>query len=113
MLFSLLQMLQAEVHSTNVERGMAPLSRDLSGVVLPHDHFGSHLNAQGQTVDEKLEERNFAHAGKVLADIWTSTVTDGFLQLQNILIPRKMILQKSPESSEWCAKHIQESRHFL
>ena len=26
-----------------VERRMAPLSRDLSGVILKHDHFGSHL----------------------------------------------------------------------
>ena len=30
-----------------VERRMEPLSRDLSGVVLPHDHFGNHL-AGGQ-----------------------------------------------------------------
>lgn len=27
-----------------VERRMAPLSRDLAGLVLPHDHFGSHLD---------------------------------------------------------------------
>jgi len=26
-----------------VERGMAPLSRDLSGLILPHDYYGSHL----------------------------------------------------------------------
>ena len=27
-----------------VERRMSPHSRDISGVVLPHDHFGSHLD---------------------------------------------------------------------
>ena len=26
-----------------VERRMVPLSRDLSGVILPHDHYDSHL----------------------------------------------------------------------
>ena len=92
---------------------MAPLSHDLSGVVLPHDHFGSHLNAQGQTVDEKLEEQNFAHAGKVLADIWSSTVIDGFPTVAEYIDPKEEdpteITRKSPE---WCAKHIQESRHF-
>jgi len=31
---------------------MAPLSHDLAGILLPHDHFGSHLNATGHTVDE-------------------------------------------------------------
>jgi hypothetical protein len=34
-----------------VERRMAPLSHDLSGLLLPHDHFGSHLNNSGKTVD--------------------------------------------------------------
>lgn len=27
-----------------VERRMAPLSRELTGIILPHDHFGNHLN---------------------------------------------------------------------
>ncbi|KAL9693760.1 hypothetical protein quinque_013045 [Culex quinquefasciatus] len=34
-----------------VERRMAPLSRQLSGVVLPHDRYGSHLDASGKTGD--------------------------------------------------------------
>ena len=47
-----------------VERRMAPLSRELSGVVLPYDHFGSHLDGNGKTIDEELELQNFNHAGK-------------------------------------------------
>ena len=97
-----------------VERCMAPLSHDLFGVVLPHDHFGSHLNAQGQTVDEKLEEQNFAHAGEVLADIWSSTVIDGFPTVAEYIDLKEEnpteITRKSPE---WCAKHILESKYFL
>lgn len=34
-----------------VERWMAPLRRQLSGLVLPHDHFGNHLDSSGKTVD--------------------------------------------------------------
>ena len=37
-----------------VERRMAPLSRDLSGLILPHDHYGSYLDANGKTVDSDL-----------------------------------------------------------
>jgi hypothetical protein len=28
------------------ERKMAPLSRELSGLIIPHDNFGSHLDDQ-------------------------------------------------------------------
>ncbi|ESO11249.1 hypothetical protein HELRODRAFT_183352 [Helobdella robusta] len=45
-----------------VERRMAPLSRELSGVILLHDFYGSHLDINGKTIDEKLEILNFEHA---------------------------------------------------
>uniref|UniRef100_U9UEM9 C2H2-type domain-containing protein n=1 Tax=Rhizophagus irregularis (strain DAOM 181602 / DAOM 197198 / MUCL 43194) TaxID=747089 RepID=U9UEM9_RHIID len=34
-----------------VERGMATLSRKLADIMLPVDHFGSHLNTQGKVID--------------------------------------------------------------
>ena len=43
---------------------MAPLSRELSGLILPHDHYGSHLDENGRTFDEEMEKNNFAYAGK-------------------------------------------------
>lgn len=46
-----------------VERRMAPLSRELATVVLPYEHYGSHLDSQGRTIDEELEVKNFQHAG--------------------------------------------------
>lgn len=46
-----------------VERRMAPLSRELATVVLPYEHYGSHLDSQGKTIDSELELRNFQHAG--------------------------------------------------
>ena len=40
-----------------VERKMAPLSRELSGFIIPHDNFGSHLDDQGKTIDSVLEKK--------------------------------------------------------
>jgi hypothetical protein len=57
-----------------VERRMAPLSRDLSGLILPFDFYGSHLNSSNKTVDFDLEKRNFAYAGRSLAEIWSNSV---------------------------------------
>ena len=41
-----------------VERKMAPLSKELTGLILglPHDHYGSHLNDRGVTIDADLEK---------------------------------------------------------
>ncbi|UJR34218.1 hypothetical protein I4U23_021624 [Adineta vaga] len=61
-----------------VERRMAPLSHDLAGLILPHDHFGSHLNDSGSTVNVDLEKLNFRKAGQILAETWNQTVIDGY-----------------------------------
>eukprot|EP00731_Ephydatia_muelleri_P009113 Em0004g1451a len=58
------------------ERRMAPLSKELSGLILPHDKYGSHLNDQGLTIDTDLKKKNFAFAGSTLAEIWSQTVVD-------------------------------------
>ena len=52
-----------------VERRMAPLSRELSGLILPHEHFGTHLDADGRTIDEELEKANFSFAGRTLSEV--------------------------------------------
>ena len=44
---------------------MSNLSKELSGVILPHDHFGTHLDNENDTIDEELELQNFEHAGEV------------------------------------------------
>ncbi len=68
-----------------VERRMAPLSHDVSGIILPHEHHGTHLNDSGETIDEALEKRNFKKAGEVLAGIW-----------------RKTVINKNPVDAKWC-----------
>jgi len=57
---------------------MAPLSRQLCGLLLPHDRYGTHLDASRHTVDETLERKNFQYAGEALAEVWSNTIIDKF-----------------------------------
>ena len=72
-----------------VERKMAPLSKELSGLILPHEHFGSHLDNSGRTIDFDLEKENFEHDGKLLADIWSNVVIDKFPTIFEYVDPSK------------------------
>ena len=47
-----------------VERRMAPLTRELSGLIILHDYYSSHLDENNHTIDEKMRQNNFAYAGK-------------------------------------------------
>ena len=46
----------------------------MSGVILLHDHFGTHLDNNNNTVDEELELTNFEHAGEILAKLCSKLV---------------------------------------
>ncbi|CAG8763571.1 24730_t:CDS:2, partial [Cetraspora pellucida] len=53
-----------------VECNMSTLSGKLAGIVLPINHFGSHLNSSDDVIDSKLANQNFNYAGERLCDIW-------------------------------------------
>lgn len=99
-----------------VERRMAPLSRQLSGVVLSHEHFGSHLDSSGRTVDLELEKKNFRHAGECLAEIFSAVTIDGypvtaeFVSSEESELDKNSIVKVSPE---WISKHVRSSQYFL
>ena len=57
------------------ERRMYHLSKQMTGVVLPHDTYGSHLN-NGKTFDIELEKKNFKAAGETLGEIWSELKID-------------------------------------
>ncbi|GBM72663.1 hypothetical protein AVEN_213165-1 [Araneus ventricosus] len=61
-----------------VQRKMAPLSKELSKLILPHEQYWSRLDAQRNTINPKLEEKNFEYAGKCLADVWSAVVLDNY-----------------------------------
>ena len=44
----------------NVERRMVKHSKELGGVILKHDKFGSHLDAKSVTVDKDLQLKTFS-----------------------------------------------------
>ena len=50
-----------------LERRMVKLSKELNGVILEHDKFGSHRDAKDVTVDKNLKLKNFEYTGRTLA----------------------------------------------
>ena len=98
-----------------VERRMAPLSKELSSLILPHDKYGSHLNDQGQTIDTNLEKKNFAFAGSTLAEIWSQIVVDSHPILAEYVDPE--LSELKPENLQlkdpiWFAAHVRTSQYF-
>ena len=61
-----------------IERRMAPLSKELAGIILPHDTYGTHLDSNGVTIDSDKEKANFKKAGETFAKIWSETKIDEF-----------------------------------
>ena len=86
---------------------MVKLSKELSGAVLKHDKFGSHLDAKGVTVDKDLELKNFEYARHTLAENWSGFVIDGNL------VVAEFIEHDAPIFKEWKACHGWQSQCFL
>lgn len=98
------------------ERRMAPLSRDLCGIVLDHEHFGSHLDKNAKTIDEELEKRNFKHCGECLRDIWNETIIDNYeikASWRDAMNQDELELQYPPIDPQWYALHIRQGYYCL
>lgn len=98
-----------------VERRMAPLSKELAGVILPFEYYGSHLDQNCKTVDLELEKKNFGFAGKALAEIWSNMVIDNFQVIAEYISaedsePTMDIIKKS---QSWLSIHVRSSQYFL
>ena len=96
-----------------VERRMAPLSRELAGLLLEHEHFGSHLDSQGRTIDEALEMKNFEHAGDTLGEVWSTTVIDGYPVTAQFIKPTEIVKNLEKKSPEWNNVHVRESQYMV
>lgn len=96
-----------------VERRMAPLSKHLTGVVLPHDVYGTHLDAKGKTSDAELELKNFEAAGKALASLWSELVLDSYPVTARY--EGENAEEEMPEAVDagWYSKHVRESQYCL
>ena len=95
-----------------VERRIAPLSHDISGIILPHDCFGNQLDTSGKTKDIELEKRNFFKAAEVLAEIWSNTVIDGH-KVEAKALPVGLEYELEAVDAEWARRHVQQSRYSI
>jgi len=98
-----------------VERRMAPLSRELAGLILPHEHYGSHLDKQGNTVNDELETANFAFAGKTLSEVWSGMVIDGFPVVAEYIGPDECECNSNDLRTvtiQWRNMHVRQSQYF-
>ena len=73
---------------------MVNLRKELSGVILPHDHFGTYLDNNNKTIDEELELQNVEYTGEILAELWSKLVIDGYPAAKNLSEKNYRILQK-------------------
>lgn len=98
-----------------VERRMAALSRELAGVLIPHDHFGNHLNSQNQTTDTDLELQNFKYAGEALAELWSKVVIDKHDTVAEYVVPENSVIDQCNLMSKdlkWMATHVSTSQYM-
>ncbi|XP_037030801.1 uncharacterized protein LOC119070532 [Bradysia coprophila] len=98
-----------------VERRMAPLSRDLCGLVLPHDEFGNHLNSQNETIDIELEMKNFAKAGEILAEVWSENMIDKYPTVAHFVSETESELAEDlmVRDCSWWDTHIEFGQYLL
>ena len=94
------------------ERRMYHLSKELTGVVLPYDTFGSHI-VNGATVDTDLELKNFKAAGEVLAEIWNNLVIDNYPVFSEFISePVKEATRSFQPSNAYRARHVLETQYM-
>ena len=84
----------------------------MSGVLLEHEHFGSHLGDRGNTIDPQLELRNFEHAGKILGEIWSGMVIDGHPVIAEYIADEGSEVVKDI-SEKWKSSHVRSSQYLL
>lgn len=96
-----------------VERRMAPLSKEMAGLIIPHNVCGSHLRGQ-TTIDPVLEKKNFKEAGKILAEVWQNVIIDEHEVVAEYVDPTdNCSIPLEPTVDVWYLGHVRESRYML
>ena len=93
-----------------VERRMAPLSKALSGILLPHETFEIYLDSSRETIDTNLEKRNFKAAGEILAKGWEEIVLGNF----HVVVDYVENVTKEPVdlNRKWISVHCRISQYL-
>jgi hypothetical protein len=75
---------------------MAPLSRELSELLLRYEYLSNHLDKDGKTIDDDLEKVNFSPEGKVLREVWSGRLCQSMaFPLRHFLVIPKLFLPPS------------------
>ena len=96
-----------------VERRMKYLSSEMTGTILDHEQFGSHLNANRETVNPELELKNFKHCGEHLSKLFNEMVYDGFPSDARYVDPEEKPEPFQDMTGEWESVHVRRSKYCL
>ena len=92
---------------------MAPLIAAFAGVILPHDNFGSHLDASVNMTDAELEMKNFQMAGELLCELWNDVQIDNHIVKCTHRSPTDESMEMEPLTAEWVENHCSISQYCL
>jgi hypothetical protein len=84
-------------------------------LILPHDHYGTHLDDRGNTTDTELEKKNFGFAGKTLAEIWSNMVIDDYPTVGEYVNPAESELAEEnllKKDQNWWDVHVRSSQYM-
>uniref|UniRef100_UPI0035900373 uncharacterized protein isoform X2 n=1 Tax=Myxine glutinosa TaxID=7769 RepID=UPI0035900373 len=95
----------------HVERRLAPLSRVLFGLIITKGLSGTPADSGKTIEDANLEVVNFKKVGDSLAEVWSSTVIDGYSVTSEYVEPAGLQLEKV--SPKWAKNHVRESQYLL
>ena len=88
-----------------VERRMAARSKELGGVSPEHKHFGVHLDDKGNANDPQLELKNFEHTEKILREISSGMVIDGYPVIAEHIGEKASEIVRDV-SEKWISSHV-------
>ena len=96
-----------------LKQTMISLGKELSGALLEHDHFGSHLDDKGNIIDAELELKNVDVQVKFWLKLWT-----GWLLTWQASSCRGICLKGGTKNmkkvtEEWKLIHIWSSLYLL
>ena len=94
---------------------MTPLSKQLSGLILPHDYYGNHLNSNGKTINNDLEYKNFKFAGEALCEVFSNVIIDSYETVAEFINRDSSELESTNlihKSESWIAQHVRSTQYM-
>lgn len=88
---------------------MAPLSIELSELILPRDSYGTHLDDQRKTPDEKM---NFQNAVEVLTEVCNNMIIDGYDVVTEWVEPNDNAESFIRDLPQWYSEHVSEIQYL-